>query len=377
MCAAGAGGGNRLERAATMRKDDAALGKALVKGFASGAAAGGCPPLEEIARMVDGSLADAERDVLLGHLALCDDCRGTYLAAAELAGPETADAQQASGRRRNYLFPSAFAAAAVLVIAVTLQFGSSPSEKRVVAGNAVPAVPRPAPPAAVKPQASPGRAVVAKSKEKPAGQEKVRLAAQRFAPGTEGLAALLTRSGDARKLAPLVGVQEKKLGFAAKGDPSSVAFRVGVNLMDLQIALLADDGDRAQAQATRLGPLLESLAGAPEAAGVERLAAKLEQGDSPAALTGSGGELERLVPKGQVPYARLGAWAEGARLAAITGNRAFLSAGVPRYFGDRVADAAVPPAAAAALRGLEQKLKRKSIDLESVEQDVALLLASF
>ncbi|HBA89714.1 MAG TPA: hypothetical protein DCZ75_17510 [Geobacter sp.] len=364
-----------------MKKDDSKLGAAIVDGLVSGTAAGECPTLEEIARLVDGSLACAERDAVLGHLAHCDDCRETFLTTAELAGTDAASGQPAARTRRRYLVSSALAAAAVLVVALSLQFSDSPTEKGLTARNVAPAAPRAAVPAdGAVPRQEPAReAVVAKKKEQSpvAVREKVQVAREPYAPGTERMAGLLVGKGDAKELAPLVGVQEKSFGFTAKVDPGSVAFRFGVNLMDLQIALLAGDGDRAQAQATRLAPLLESLAGAPDAAPLERLAAKLEQGEAPASLAGSGGKLERLIPKEQVPYARLGVWAEGARLALKCGNRDYLAAGVPRYFGNQEADATIPPAAAAALKGLQQKLKRQSIDLQAVEQDVTVILASF
>lgn len=197
-------------------------------------------------------------------------------------------------------------------------------------------------------------------------------------PGADRLARLLVRTGDPKELAPLIGGHDKSFGFVGKGDAGSLAFRIGVNLMDLQVALLADDGDRAQAQAARLGPLLELLAATPDTAGLERMVARLEQGEKPARLAGSSGDLERLVPREQVAYARLGAWAEGARLAAKTGNREYFAAGVPRYFGTPVADRAVPLPAAAILRELEQKLQKpRSIDFEAVQKGVEELLQAF
>ena len=370
-----------MEMAATMKSDDSALGAVIARGLASGNPAGECPALESVAELVDGSLTGAERDRLLGHLAICDNCRELFLASAELAKDRPAVDQQASGTRRNYIFPSALAAAAVLIIALTLQLRPLGSDKGMVAEKAEPALPRVAlsEKSAVDPPPSEGEVRIAKSTGAPvAAGRKTAVAREASTPDGKSLARLLVQNGDPGQLAFLATLQDKNFGFAGKGDAKSLAFRIGVNLMSLEVALLADDGDRAQAQAARLSPLLEMLAGTPDTAELERMVARLEQGEPPSRSAGKSGELERLVPRDQVPYARLGAWAQGAKLAARTGNRRYLAAGVPRYFGNKVADASVPLTAASALRELDHKLKRpRSIDFELVERELVVLLDAF
>lgn len=367
--------------AATMKTDDSALGAAITRGLASRQPAGECPSIETIAEQVDGTLAGVERDRLLGHLALCDSCRELFLKSSRLASEEPAVSQQADGKRRNYLFPSALAAAALLVIAVTLQMRPFSSDKGMVAESAAPAAPRVAlsEQGRVNPPDESGQvSVAAKSAAPVAAGKKAVVASEGSAHGSDRLARLLVRHGKPEQLAALASARDKNFGFAVKGDANSLAFRIGVNLINLELALLADDGDRAQAQAARLSPLLEMLAGNPDAPPLERMVASLEQGVAPSSVAGRSGELERLVPREQLPYARLGAWAQGAMLAARSGDREYLAAGVPRYFGDRAADSALPHQAAAALRDLGQKLKKpRSIDLELVERDLAVLLGAF
>lgn len=361
--------------AATMRMDDTGLGTLLAKGLASGEPAAACPGLETIAGLVDGTVTGAERDRLLGHLALCDDCRELFVASSQLAGEP-----QAAERRKSYLVPAAFAAAAVLAVTLTLQFAPLSTDKKMVArqaplpaqGTARQGETRATAPATGGREVATGRGATGRARAKVAG------AVKGAAPGGSELARLLVRSGDAGRLATLAGASDKTFGFAAKGDDSSLAFRVGANLMNLQLALLAEDGDRAQAQVTRLTPLLETLAGSSDLTRLERISERLDQGESPRSLIRKSGELEQLVPKEQLSYARLGAWAQGARLAAKTGNREYLAAGVPRYFGNRLTDDTVSLPAAAALRQLDLKLKRPgSIDFETVEKDVARLLGQF
>ncbi|GAW65788.1 hypothetical protein GPEL0_01f0837 [Geoanaerobacter pelophilus] len=367
-----------------MKKDDSALGTALTRGFTDAEPAEECPALETVAGLVDGSISGKERDRVLGHLASCDHCRELFIASSQLSD---APAQQ---KRHRLLFPSAFAAAAVLVIAVTLQLRTVEPERGMVARSEQAASPQTVASAERNGGPLPAKEMAqlpgTKRERVPAREEIASAAAERKAGGIQQvsapdgarLARLLMAKGDPAQLASLSMAQDKNFGFATSADASSVAFRIGVNLMNLEVELIAGDGDRAQAQAARLAPLLESLAGAPDRAPLEGMVAQLERGVDPSTLAGASGELERLVPSEQVPYARLGAWAQGARLAAKTGNRDYLAAGVPRYFGNKVADQGVPVPAVLALKELDQRLKRPgNLDLDLVEKELFALLQAF
>lgn len=358
-----------------MKTDDSALGAAITRSLANGSPAGDCPSLEKIAELVDGSPGGAERDLLLGHLALCDRCRELFVAASELASDEQDTAKQPTDMRRNYVVPSAFAAAAVLIIALTLQMRPLPTDKGMVAEHAAPAAPR----VATSGKPTPNRSDANMKDETPvAAENKAVVAGAGPATGSERPARLLLRYGDPEQLAALAAAQEKGFGFAMKGDARTLAFRTGVNLMNLEVSLLAKDRDRAEAVAARLAPLLEALAGNPDAPPLERMVASLEQGTAPESLAGTSAELELMLPREQLPYTRLGAWAQGAKLAAKSGNRDYLAAGVPHYFGKKLSDPSLPPQAEAALRELDRKLKKaRSMHLELVEKDVAALLEAF
>ncbi len=370
-----------LEMAATMKNDASALGAAITRGLASGNPAGECPTLETVSELVDGSITGAGRDRLLGHLAICDNCRELFMVSSGLACEQPVADQQTSCRRRNYLLPSALAAAALLIIGLTLQLSPLDPDKGTIAEIAGADAPRAALPekSAVNPPLLEGEVRVAKSKQAPVAAGKKTAVAREASPSDgKGLARLLVQHGNPGQLASLAAAQDRSFAFAVKADAGKLAFRIGVNLMNLEVALLADDGDRAQAQATRLSPLLEMLAGTPGAAELEGMVERLERGESPSSVAGRSGELERLVPEDQLPFARLGAWAQGAKLAARTGNRQYLAAGVPRYFAGRVADASFPSPAASALRELDDQLKKpRSVDLELVEKNLAVLLEAF
>lgn len=98
-----------------MKERDAVLGTAITRAYKDNEQMKSCPPLEDIAALVDGTISSEERDALLGHFAACDRCREVFISARESVLNDTV----VKGERR-YLIPSAIAVATVLVIAVTL-----------------------------------------------------------------------------------------------------------------------------------------------------------------------------------------------------------------------------------------------------------------
>lgn len=98
-----------------MKTRDSLLGTAITKEIRSSGQTGHCPPPEDIAALVDGSMDGDARDKLLGHLAECERCRQIFVRARELIHDD-----QSAGERRRYVVPSLLATAALLVIALTL-----------------------------------------------------------------------------------------------------------------------------------------------------------------------------------------------------------------------------------------------------------------
>lgn len=86
---------------------DTELGRALARKLSS--SKGACPAPENIALLVDGDMDEADRDILLGHLASCDKCRDIFLAARKLTREKSAGSS-----RRGWYVISSFATAAVV-----------------------------------------------------------------------------------------------------------------------------------------------------------------------------------------------------------------------------------------------------------------------
>ncbi len=351
---------NESRRIDQPKERDLVLGRAMARALGDRAGATSCPSSEAMAALVDGAMSADERDSLLGHLAECGRCRDIYVTARELV-QNTATVSN----RKWYAASSVLAVAAVLVVALTITLRQSPQEKVQVAQRA-----ESLSPAAV--QSEKGNSHGVEKESGPVTRKEEPL------PTAERLARQLARSGDPRQLALLTGGRDRTYGFAEKGDDTAISFRIGVSAMDLEIALLADDSDRAQAEANRLGSLLQALSGDDNVADLERLVEKLEQGGKPSGYAGGSGIVERALSRDKMVYARLGAWAEGARMAARAGNGKFFAGGVPTYFRKGLAGAGAPRGAAHALLELDCKVREPhTIDFGSVERELDELIRLF
>jgi hypothetical protein len=297
------------------QRRDESLGRAL-SGTLSAEDAGACPPPEELAALCEGRLGDAARDALQRHLAVCERCYQVYTLTAELLpAPKTA-----SGRRWLWV-PAALATAAALVLAIRFFWPASivPPEQvaRLEAPAAAPALPPAAAPPAVEttmpqtpqtPQAS--TSATAKGEPPARGRtgdpaEPVLAAARRLAVHPAALKAITAKEATA-------------FGFAAEERPAVQAFRLGGCALDLELALAMRDRPAARRVLERTVLILREL----EPQGdrrelLHRLEEQLETGAGPEGLAGGSGKLaEAASAQGLLPYWRLGAWAEGARIAA-------------------------------------------------------------
>lgn len=183
---------------------DEILGRAMARGVREDGAVTPCPSPEQMAALVDGSVSGADRDSLLGHLAVCGKCRQVFVTARALVQEEVAD-----GGRSWFVIPSALAVAVLLVLALTLTLRQPPVEQVRVAKLEEPA-------------GSPG-AVPAK-----AGEEPAKKAGRAAAPGKE----TLPTAGIAAEPVMLLTMEEaalpgsKSFGFAAHGGDDGPAILV-------------------------------------------------------------------------------------------------------------------------------------------------------
>jgi hypothetical protein len=168
-------------------------------------------------------------------------------------------------------------------------------------------------------------------------------------------------------------------GTRGAGEPLTAtarAGRLGVRLVDLELAVRSRDTTAAQATAEIID-LIEGLpAGSPVAAVYREIGQR-------AAADAGAQELEPLLARGRVAVAelagldlvQLGAWAEAGRIAVAQRNTEFFKAEESRSMLQHLSGlASLPEALRAVIQRLRSKLSTGPTDLGALEDDFAELL---
>lgn len=247
-----------------------------------------CPPLEDLAAFVDGRLEAAERARMTEHLASCERCYALFLGVSESLEEEAAAEVVAEPPR-------------------TLRGGWS---WRLAAAAA-----------SVAAAAGIGWGVVALWPPSAPVFASATLVASVGAPADE-LAGHLWQSITYR------GAPGENL------DRQPQAFYVGVLLVDLRVALEANDAARAEEV---LSQIVVTLTGVefidPEIEFYTRARDEIGKERTPASLLAPAAERERsLGDRFSEVYLPFGKWAEAARLAAATGDAGYLESRRSRRF---------------------------------------------
>lgn len=299
----------------TKEQRDTLLGRKLTAALAA-VPSGACPAPETIAALVEGRVAGDERDLLLGHLAACRDCRELFTLTAELSRPEKTH----SGRRWTVM---AGAVAAVLVAAVSLILVARSPEQQVaqVAPSPVQHTGRPAPP------------VASAKAEDP-------LAA----------AARLLASALGSDVIPAPLAADRVLGFATTPDRKRESLDLGRNLFILELAIARNDRAAVARTLGEIGRLAERQGVAePVRTELRRLA-----GSEPGA--GLRDRIEALMApalsREEGSYLTLGSWGEGALLAAAAGQREYFASAYFRQEATRLTTSELPKPLASSVRRL-------------------------
>jgi Putative zinc-finger len=245
-----------------------------------------CPDLEDIAALLDGKLTARERARLTEHLAGCESCYETFAGTARIledsreeqllaAAARPFERPRAARARQPRTWWAAAALAAVLAATVGL---------------------------VVFLQASRGDG-----------------------PSTAGLASLVGGSETASKV-PWTG-RVYRGGSEPPDLPSErEAFRLGVRLLDLHLALEGDNRGGAEETLRMLHNLLldRMVLPSPEMAGAyDELGKKMKPGIAPHVLLGDAAALEKKAVEElqeEPRFVELGRWTEACRLAAVGGR---------------------------------------------------------
>lgn len=242
--------------------------------------AGHWPSDEDLAAYIDGNLDKAESKRIVEHLATCEDCYAVYIGAVQFKlETETAPVDNVvpfSSReeKRRWWQLSAMAAAAILLVAVGgggyYFVGPLPSLLTAQVTKPI--------------QGEPGS-------------------------GSFWLGPTSRGAGDTEQEVP--------------SEPA--AFQMGVQLVNLQVSLKANQGEQAQDIVARILQNLENQMFVDELKeGYKGITGAIANGSPPKNLRGKASELAGQAREILDPlYLDLGQWVEAGRLAAISQNPTF------------------------------------------------------
>ncbi len=283
-----------------------------------------CPSAEELAAFLDGTLDAGRRSAVLSHVADCPDCSEIVAGAAAVA----------AAVRRDPTPELRLSGTKALADVVPIGRGRArpaPRRERIWIGVAAVVL------------LAVGVALLLPSHRGDGG----------FPPARE-VAAALRSTGDLAAFAEHFWTGEGDAhSFGATLTPSKTAFRTGVLLTDLQIAVAAGDSAAADAVVGRLSPL---LAGDAENGAVADVLVALRRGDADGAASETAELARALELRLPAQPAAFGRWAESGRLAARTRRGAYFARAEVREF-PRELDA--PPAPIAReLKRIAETLRR-------------------
>lgn len=311
---------------------DSIIGTAVSRAIAGASPADQCPPAEQLAVLVDGCVAEEERDSLLGHMAVCDRCRDIYILAHDLSsvGP----VQQS--HRGWYMAGGTLAAVALVVLAVKLTI-QEPTGTSQQASNA---------PAQRTQAAQAPTSVV-----NPPAETVQKHQPQDIAFSVTIAARKLAKSASADNLAAAIGAPASvSYGFAGSGSRKTAAFRAGKELFELELWMSAGDKERAGLAGERLVPLLRAVrSDVSITAPLEDLLRQIETSQADDVSR----QLEDLLKSPQKGIIRLGSWVAAARVAIETGKDPYFAGNPPQHFLKELGTN-LSPAAREVLRKLDK-----------------------
>ncbi len=304
------------------------------------------PTDEELAAYIDGALGKAESQRITEHLASCEDCYAVYVGAVRFQLDTEPEPAGMSVARNVVPFPSragawslgrfAAAAAAALV---------------AIGGGGGYYLLGPLP-------ALTTTAVTEPIQNKPA------------LSGSFWLGPTFRGSGE---------------GYETPLDPAS--FRIGVQLVNLQVALETKQGEQAQDIVARiLQILLDQMFVEELKKGYTGITAAIANGTPPEQLAGQASELARQAREAfDAPHLDFGQWIEAGRLAATAREPSFFRRGDTRSFLRRLVwrqklglgEMELEPAARQSLIEISQVLEKSSLsrpDYGKLNQELETIL---
>ena len=240
-----------------------------------------CPSEEDLAAFIDNTIDYVERDRIAGHLSSCNDCYEVFSVATELQEEAPVESWFSVKSIIFRYVPYSFAAAAAVFLIMISGISLLYDDKLSFVGDRV---------------------------------------------------AVLAEDVDKESIPYLFRQEPADLyGFADMSSGEGSAFRTGVYLADLELALLLDDKASALRLLSELVVLLKAAKGTDESITLyKNMEIEIEKG---ASLEQFAGRTEKTALGVEGPlYVRFGQWCEGGRIAAIGKKSKFYFVGDVKTF---------------------------------------------
>ena len=333
---------------------DTALGGLLARGIPGGPNMTDCPTMERLSQFIDGKLSREDRESVVTHLSDCGRCYSILSESLAIREELISRSRARIKRYLSYTIPTALAAAAVMLFIFRIlqpEYEFDGKMKREPAYRAEVIDKKPL----LKPDVAPVHYSFA-------GE----------------LADRLSGNNNAASLARIAGKQRKPetaYGFSSVVPLKKTAFRIGVCLTALEVALKAKDKEKIDAFSKRLIELLKPIAPAygPIPAIIEqkgngnsgREASRYE--DFSSAVEGSFENTQVAV------FLKFGEWVEAAGLAAEVRNAAFFQPVVVSGFRQELETSGAPVGTTKNLSHLESIIASGKVETEEFTTMVQLL----
>ncbi len=314
------------------------------------------PELEDLAAFVDGRLTGADRERVVAHVADCDRCREVVAQTMrfqleDAPGVSELEEGPAEVEAEPVAEVEAFPAAAATTQSPVRRYGWLAAAAVIVAVLAV---------------------TVSRTSWLGLAGDDTSVVALAESLSSAGASA---DSFDGSRWSYSRGGGGYSLGLS---EPER-AFRLGVRLVDLELALRTRDTEGARGLLPEVSDLGSSFDGAEHIRlFYDQLESQLESGASASELL----ETSRLAAEsvGEIAaggYYALGKWAEAGRVAAATGNDRVLASGAMRELRAEIGDPDLPAAASAKLGRIDRALEGLSsgVDLADLAADFAGLIS--
>lgn len=322
----------KKDKSVRLNSQDLTLGGLLARGIPGGTNMTDCLTMEMLSEFIDGKLTHENREKVVAHLNNCELCYSTVSESLGIGEELNKQKRTRINKYLAYSIPTALAAAAVLLVV----FRISPPAHEFIS----------APEREVARQQAP-------IEKNPRSKKNIELPTRSFAGE---LADRLAKTNNAAVFTRIAGTQhapQAAYGFSSFLPLDKTAFRIGVCLADLELALKAKDKEKIKVFVKKLIELLK-----PMESSYGLIPSIIERDVNSGKETGHYEGFSRAVEalfenKKEAVFLKFGTWVEAAGLAAEARDAAFFQPANVSGFKKELENIGVPAGTMKNLKQLE------------------------